>query len=252
MSTLAAGAAGNGIDASRADHRHRALPARLGGGLRGDPLAAYPRNVQPRRVGAGRAGLRHVRDLVPARRRPLHRLHLRGGAGGALRQRRGQRLLRRALHDHRLSAHLHLHAEAVVGRTPARLRHPGRLHPRALRLALFVTGDRPHRDPGDDALHRPAAGGNPGGARGDRHRWRRKHLRQGPAAVHRLRHPRRIHLLQRASRARADRLREGLPDLPRRHRGDHLHPLQTRRIRQDLRRRAGEDEFTVGACRAVR
>ena len=56
----------------------------------------------------------------------------------------------------------------------------------------------------------------------------------------------------RASRARADRLREGLPDLPRRHRGDHLHPLQAGRIRQDLRRRAGEDDVRRRRCRAVR
>ncbi len=54
---------------------------------------------QPRRVGPRRSPLRHLGHLVPARRRPLHRVHVRRRAGGDVRARVGQRLLRRAVHD---------------------------------------------------------------------------------------------------------------------------------------------------------
>ena len=59
---------------------------------------------QPGRVGSGRPGLRHDRHLVPARRRPVHRVHLRGRARGDVRDRRGERVLRRPVHDRRLPA----------------------------------------------------------------------------------------------------------------------------------------------------
>ena len=98
-----------------------------------------------RRVGPRRPQVRHLDHLVPARRRPLHGLHVRRGAGGDVRDRRGGRLLRRALHDRALPDHLHLHGAAVVGQPPPRLRHHGRLRPRPLRLrglslAVAVTG----------------------------------------------------------------------------------------------------------------
>ena len=117
-----------------------------GGRLRRRPVAAGGQHGQPGRVGARRARLRHVRDVVPAGRRPLHRVHVHRGAGSDVRDRRGERLLRGAVHDHRLSDHLHLHAAAVVGLAPARLRDAGRLRggpataPAGSALAVAVTG----------------------------------------------------------------------------------------------------------------
>ena len=111
--------------------------------------------------------------------------------------RRG-RLLRGVLHDHGLPDRVRVPAPAVVGRAPgARLRHPGRLRPRPVRLARAGAGRGPHRHPGHDALHRPAAGRHPGGA--DRDGRRREHrVRQGPAADHRVRRAGRLHLRLRA------------------------------------------------------
>ena len=57
-------------------------------------LAARRDARSPRRVGPGRAEVRRLDHLVPHRRRHLHRLHLRGRAGAAVRGRR-HRLLRR-------------------------------------------------------------------------------------------------------------------------------------------------------------
>ena len=57
---------------------------------------------------------------------------------------------------------------------------------------------------------------------------------QGPAAADRLRRARRVHVLLRAAGARADRLRQGRADLHRDRRGDHLHPVQARRVRRHL------------------
>ena len=71
----------------------------------------------PRRVGPGRAQLRRLGHLVPRRRRPLHRLHLRGRPGADVRRRRG-RVLRRAVHDHRLPDGLPGPDPAVVGVAP--------------------------------------------------------------------------------------------------------------------------------------
>ena len=120
--------------------------------------------------GLGGRGFGTLDHLVPARRRPLHGVHVRRRTGRDVRDRRGQRLLRRAVHDRGLPADLHLHAAAVVGRAPPRLRHAGRLRPWPLRLARPVAGGRGHRHPRDDALHRAAAGRHPGGARDDRAR----------------------------------------------------------------------------------
>ena len=44
---------------------------------------------QPRRMGPGRPVVRHLGHLVPARRRPLHGVHLRRRPGGDLRDGRG-------------------------------------------------------------------------------------------------------------------------------------------------------------------
>ena len=79
-------------------------------------------------------------------------------------------LLRRAVHDRGLPDHLHLHAPAVVGLAPPRLRHPGGLRRRPVRQQGAVAGGGGHRDPRHDALHRAAAGRHPGRARGDRAR----------------------------------------------------------------------------------
>ena len=53
-----------------------------------------------------------VDHVVPARRRPLHGLHVHRRSGARVRRRRG-RLLRAAIHDHRLSARVHGDAAAV-------------------------------------------------------------------------------------------------------------------------------------------
>ena len=139
-------------------------------------------------------------------------------------------LLRGALHDRALPDHLHLHGAAVVGEPPARLRHDGRLRPRPVRRPRAVARRRGHRLRRDHALHRAAARRHPGGARGGRPRRRRQHHRQGPAAVHRVRAARGLHLLQRPAGAGGHRVRQGHPDLPRHHRRDHLPARQGRRL----------------------
>ena len=48
------------------------------------------RHGAPRRVGPGRPQLRRLDHLVPGRRRPLHRVHLRRRAGAGVRRRRGR------------------------------------------------------------------------------------------------------------------------------------------------------------------
>ena len=57
----------------------------------------------------------------------------------------------------------------------------------------------------------------------------------GSAADHRLRHPRRLHLFERAARAGVDRHRQGHPDLHHRLRRGDRHSDPARRLRQDLR-----------------
>ena len=182
---------------------------------------------QPRRVGPRRAQLRLLDHVVPRRRRPLHRVHVRRRPGAAVRRRRA-RVLRRALHDRRLPDGVPGRPAAVVGVAPQRLRHARRLHPRPLRLRLAGADDRDHRHRRDDALHRAAA---------DRHRGRAEddgHPRP-LADHHRLRRPRRVHVLVGPARAGADRVRQGLADLPRRDRRGDLHPDAARRLRRHLR-----------------
>ena len=145
-------------------------------------------------------------------------------------------LLRGALHDRALPDHLHLHGPAVVGQPPARLRHhrptscAGRYGSRGLSLAVAVTGilaTMPYialQLVGIQAVLEVVGVG--GGER----------PRQGPAAVHRVRPAGRLHLLQRPARPGGHRVRQGRPDLPRHHRGDHLPADQGRRLGPHLRR----------------
>ena len=164
--------------------------ARQRAGLRRRPLAPGRRPRAPRRVGPGRAQLRALDHLVPARRRPLHGVHVRRRARARLR-RRSDRLLRGALHDRGLPDRVPRADPALVGLARARLRHPGRLRTRAARLVDARPARRDHRHRRDDALHRAAARRHRGRAQGDgRHR---------PRADHRgVRDPRGLHLQLRA------------------------------------------------------
>ena len=192
----------------------------------------------PRRVGPRRAQFRHLGQLVPDRRRPLHRVHVRRRAGAAVRDRRA-RLLRRAVHDHPVPDRVHRGAAPVVGRAPPRLRHAGRLRARPPRLRDAGAADRDHRDRRDDALHRAPARRHRRGHADDRHPGR-------VAADHRVRDPRGLHVPVGPACAGADRLRQGHADLPRRPRRGDLHPDQARRLRRHLRR--GRQEVRREPC----
>ena len=61
----------------------------------------------------------------------------------------------------------------------------------------------------------------------------------GPAAAHCVRDPGGVHLFERPARAGLDRDRQGHPHLHHRLRRGHRDPDAARRLRQDLRRRAG-------------
>ena len=67
-----------------------------------------------------------------------------------------------------------------------------------------------------------AAGRHPGRARDHRARFGQQLVRPGPAAVHRVRGARRVHLLLRSARSGVDRVRQGHPDLSGDRGGDHL------------------------------
>ena len=189
---------------------HLLLPGRHGHGLPGGTLAQGRERAEPRRMGPGRTVVRHLGHLVPARRRPLHGVHLRRRSRGDLRGGRG-RLLRGAVHDPRLPADLHVPAPAVVGLAQARLCDDLGLRARPLRLEGPVAGGGRHRHPGHDAVHRAPTRRHPGRAGRDGRRRRREHqlVRQGPAAAHRLRCAGGVHLLLGSARPRADRVREG-------------------------------------------
>ena len=228
------------------DERRRArglpvlLPAGHDHGLRRLTLAPGRVDGQPRRVGPGRSWLRHVHHVVPDRRRHLHRLHVHRRAGDVVR-RVGGRLLRGALHDRALPDHLHLPAAVLVGVAPARLRHARRLRARPLRLEDAGARRGRHRPARDDALHRAPAGRHPGGAGDHGHRRERELLvaREGRSAADRVRRARGVHLRLRPPRPRADRVRQGHPDLHR-HPGRGVLPADpARRLGQHLRLRQG-------------
>src|SRR6266851_14925 len=186
-------------------------------------------------MGLGRRSLRHARHVVPAGRRHLHGLHLHRRPRACLRQRRA-RLLRRALYDHRLSLRFRGVSAAVVGGEAPRLHHRGRFRARALRQQMAGARRGAHRHRRDDALYRPPTRGHPGGDR--RHGHRIDRLVRRPAAGHRFRRPRGLHLHQRLTRAGGDRHRQGFDDLHHGCGGGHRRPAPARRLRQDLRRGA--------------
>ncbi len=192
----------------------------------------------PRRVGPRRPQVRLVDHLVPRRRRPLHGVHVRRGAGAAVRRRRDG-LLRPALHGDPLPDRVPAGAAAVVGLAGARLRHPRRLRARPLRLADAGAARRDHRPRRDHALHRAAARRPGGGAAHDGPQRRR--LRRPPAAADRVRDPGALHLPVRPAGARADRVRQGHPDLHGHPGGGDLPARQARRLGGDLRRGRRED-----------
>ena len=214
-------------------------------GLPGREVAAPERPGVPARMGLGRQELRHHHHLVPARWRPLHRVHLHRGAGGHVGDRRGVRLLRRAVHDRALPDHLLLPRPDVVGGPPSRLRHHRGHRAGPVRHPQPEPGRGRHRDPRHDALHRAAAGRHPGRARGGRSR-REQPAGQGPPAADRLRRAGRVHLLLRSAGAGDDRLRQGHLDLHRDRGGHHLPAAEVRRLGRDLRCGPGQDGRAVG------
>ena len=232
----------------RARGLHGAVRRRQRHGLPRLALAAGRDARAPRRVGAGRAQVRRLDHLVPDRRRHLHRLHLRGRAGAAVRRGRDG-LLRPALHRDPLSAGVPAGAAAVVGLAGARLRHAGRLRAWPLRQLGARSPRRGHRARRDDALHRAAARRARGRAAHDgaeRHRALR-----APAAVHRVRDPRGLHLPVGPARPGADRVRQGHPDLRRDPRGRGVAAGAARRLVGDLRRRVGQARAAEPGHRAA-
>ena len=92
-------------EASRVDDRHTVefivfavlFVGVAGMGFMASPVEGRRHHGPPGRMGTGRPQVRRLDHLVPGRRRPLHRLHLRRGAGAGVRRRR-HRLLRAAVH----------------------------------------------------------------------------------------------------------------------------------------------------------
>ena len=183
--------------------------------------------------------IRHLRQLVPARRRHLHRLHLHRRARAGLRHRRC-RVLRAGVHDHGLPDRVHLRAAALVGRPRAWLRHPRRVRPGQARLAGPRARGGGDRDPGHHARDlSPPRGHRVGADRDGNRQHLRQRLYQGPAADHRVRRRGGLHLPGRTARASPDRIRQGHPHLPDGHRRDDLHPGPARRLGAYLRHRLG-------------
>jgi hypothetical protein len=183
------------------------------------------------RVGPRRPPLRHRGDLVPDRRRPLHRLHLHRGARTAVR-RRCDRLLRHTVHDHGLSDPVHRVPAPLVGGPQTRLHHLGRLRARTLRQPLARSGNSAHRHPGDHAVHRAATGRHSGRTRRHGNRDHRPQWRS--SADHRLRRPGGLHLHVRVTRTGDDRHRQGRADLRHRDRRGHRGTAPSRRLRQGV------------------
>ena len=161
--------------------------------------------------------------LVPARWRPLHGVHLRGGAGSHVRDRSGQRLLRRALHDRRLSARSSCSCRGC-GPCPtprATSRRPTSSTAATTRVASRWRSPSPEYSRRCPTSRLQLVGiaavldtiGLGGG---------QQLARQGHSAVRRLRGARGLHLLVGAARAGPDRVRQGHADLPGHRRGGRL------------------------------
>ena len=197
------------------------------------------------RMGPRRQALRYGHHLVPDRRRSLYGLYLHRRSGARFRRRRDG-VLRRALHDHHLSdpvpgvsaALARLHKHNYI--TPADFVR-GRFGNRWLALAVALTGivaTMPYIALQLVGLQVVI------GAHGHlRHRLCRR-----PAAGHRLRDPRGLHLFQRAACARLDRNRQGHPDLYHGVRRGDRGADPARRLRQDLCRGAA-GEIAAGHAR---
>ena len=183
-------------------------------------------------MGSRRPALWPLDHLVPARGRSLHRLY--GHRDSRRRVRHWRfRVLRSALHDHRLSVPVPDVTAAVGGLAKARLHYGRGFCARPLRPQRAGGCGRGHRHPGDNAVHRPATRRAREGHSGARL------LRPGNhgarADHHRLRDSRALHLQERAARAGDDRICQGRDDLHFRHRGHRDHSLRARGLRSDLR-----------------
>ena len=172
--------------------------------------------------------------LVPARRRPLHRVHVRRRSGAGVRRRRrsASSPMPYTIVVYPIVFLVLIRLWSVSPR--ARLRHPGRLRPRrgfgssTLALLVAITGivaTMPYialQLVGIEAVLKTMGV-------------------TGTLADHRrVRDPRGLHLQLRPARSGAHRVRQGRADLPRDHRRRDLHPGQARRLGVDLRRRGRE------------
>ena len=132
-------------------------------------------------------------------------------------------------------------APDVVGQPPARLRHHRRLRARPLRFSRALARGRGHRA----SSRRCRTSRSSWSASRPCSRW--SGLGGGDSIIAKdlplfiaFAAAGGLHLLQRAAGAGGDRVRQGHPDLPRHHRGDHLPARQGRRLgrRSSARREA--------------
>ena len=227
----------------RLHDRHRLVPGRHRAWASSRPGGAGRGPDAPRRVGPGRPRLRHLDHLVPARRRPLHGVHVRRRARAWCT--RPARPASSPCRTRSWSTRSSSSSCRGCGRSPTRTatsRRPtssaAATARRGSALAVAVTGilaTMPYialQLVGIQAVLRCMGVG--GGSSNV--------VRQGPAADHRVRGARGLHLPGRAARAGADRVRQGHPDLPGDHRRGHLHPEQARRLGRTSSARRGTPE----------
>ena len=143
------------------------------------------------------------------------------------------RLLCAALHRRAVSHCLPSRVAALVGLPIPRVRHARRFRPRSLQLSDSRADRRHHRDRRHHAVHRAAVGRAGGGAAD--HGYQRIRGRRAPAAVPGVPGAGAAHLSIRPAGARADRVRQGWPDLHRDHRGGGLPAGEIRWLGVDLR-----------------
>ena len=132
-------------------------------------------------------------------------------------------LLRRALHDLRLSDHVRRVSAAMVGGARQRLCDGGGFRARTLRLGRAGARGCGHRHRGHHALHRAPACRHGSGAGGVRHS-------RPLAARDRLRDRRGLHLHERPACARYHRGGEGPSHLHHGDRRHHHHPGRARAV----------------------